>query len=185
MLSVPELLPDEDVPLDGELLLIPELLEVSLLPDELLPLVLEPLEELSLFGVSTVVVVVTVPDEPEAPLPEEDGLAPDEEVPALDGSVVVVVVVVCPNVIVAVPISDRKIAIGNFFMLAPRFVWIRKTSEGKELDWKLLTGSQFFGDGMPRTEMLSAVIVLQLPSPHVRREGERCTIRKNFERDAQ
>jgi hypothetical protein len=103
----------------------PELLDVSLLPDELLPLVLEPLEELSLFGVSTVVVVVT--DEPDVPLPEDDGLAPDEEVPALEGSVVVVVVVVCPNVIVAVPISDRKIAIGNFFMLAPRLVWIRKT----------------------------------------------------------
>jgi hypothetical protein len=124
VLSVPEPLPD-DVPLAGELLLMPELLDVSLLPDELLPLVLEPLEELSLFGVSTVVVVVT--DEPDVPLPEDDGLAPDEEAPALEGSVVVVVVVVCPNVIVAVPISDRKIAIGNFFMLAPRLVWIRKT----------------------------------------------------------
>lgn len=117
-LSVPEL-ESVDEPLDGELLLVPELLDVSLLPDELLPLIPEPLDELSLFGVSTVVVVVTVP---EALLPEDEGLAPDEDAPALVGSLVVVVVVVCPNVIVAVPISDRKIAIGNFFMLAPRLV---------------------------------------------------------------
>lgn len=116
MLKVPEPLPDDDVPLDGELPLVLELPDMSLL-DELLPLMPEPLEELSLFGVSTVVVVVTVPD---APLLGDDELAPDEEeVPALDGSVVVVVVVVCPNVIVAVPSSDRKIAIGNFFMFAP------------------------------------------------------------------
>lgn len=122
---MPELLSDDDEPLVGELLLVPELLEASLLPDELLPLVPEPLEELSLLAGSTVVVVVTVPDAPDvsaAPLPADDGLDPDEDAPDLEGSVVVVVVVVCPNVIVAVPISDRKIAIGNFFMLAPGLI---------------------------------------------------------------
>jgi len=118
-LSVPELVSDVDEPLDGELLLVPDPLDVPLpAPAELLPLEPDPLEELSLFGVSTVVVVVTVPEEPEAPeaLLPEDGLAPEED---FVGSFVVVVVVVCPYVIVAVPISDKKIAIGNFFMLAP------------------------------------------------------------------
>ena len=106
---MPELLSDDEEPLDGELLL-----DVSLpVPDELLPLVPEPLDALSLFGVSTVVVVVVT--------------APDEDVPAFDGSLVVVVVVDCPNVIVAVPISDKKIAIGNFFMLAPLFVGFERT----------------------------------------------------------
>jgi len=120
VLSVPELVSEDEVPVDGELLLVPELVVLSLLvPDELLPLVPDPLEELSLFGMSTVVVVVTDPDEPDVPLSEDDGVALDELVPAFEGSVVVVVVVLCPNVIVAVPISDRKIAIGNFFMLAP------------------------------------------------------------------
>lgn len=118
-LSVPELVSDDEEPLDGELPLVPEL------PEELPPLEPDPLDELSLFGVSTVVVVVvTVPDEPDEPdAPEallpDDGLAPEEEAPDVVGSFVVVVVVVCPNVIVAVPISDKKIAIGNFFMLAP------------------------------------------------------------------
>jgi hypothetical protein len=115
-LSVPELVSDDE-PVDGELLLVPEL------PDALLPLDPDPLEELSLFGVSTVVVVVvTVPDAPDVPeaLLPDDGLAPDEEdASALVGSFVVVVVVVWPYVIVAVPISDKKIAMGNFFMLAP------------------------------------------------------------------
>ena len=114
MLNVPELVSDEDEPLDGELLLVAEPPELPV-PEELLPLVPDPPDELLLDGGSTVVVVVTAP---ELPLPE-DGLAPDDDVPALEGSVVVVVVVVCPNVIVAVPNSDRKIAIGNFFMLAP------------------------------------------------------------------
>ncbi|WP_420476953.1 hypothetical protein [Noviherbaspirillum sp. ST9] len=159
MLKLPEPLPEEDVPLDGELPLVLELPDMSLLdellPDVLLPLMPELLEELSLFGVSTVVVVVTVPD---APLLGEDELAPDEELLALDGSVVVVVVVVCPNVIVAVPSSDRKIAIGNFFMFAPSLIWIRKTPEGKDLDLKLLTGSQFFSIGTLRASRLTPVI---------------------------
>lgn len=117
---MPELLSDDEEPLDGELPLVPELLDVSLLvPDALLPLVPDPLDELSVFGVSTVVVVVVTV--PESLLPEVEP-APDEEAPVLDGSLVVVVVVDCPNVNVAVPISDKKIAIGNFFMLAPRLV---------------------------------------------------------------
>lgn len=104
---MPELLSDDEAPLEGELPLVPELPDVSLLvPDALLPL----------FGVSTVVVVVVTA--PDALLPEV-GLVPDEVASAFDGSLVVVVVVVCPNVIVAVPISDKKIAMGNFFMLAP------------------------------------------------------------------
>lgn len=103
----------EEEPLDGEVLLAPDVPEeVSLpVPDELLPLV-PGAPDVLLFGVSTVVVVVTDPEPPDALLPEDD--APDVE-----GSVVVVVVVVWAKVAVAVPISDRKMAIGNFFMLAP------------------------------------------------------------------
>jgi len=82
-----------------------------------------------------VVVVVTVlgsllPDE-DAPVPDEVALLPDAsegepgdaaEAPLAAGSLVVVVVVVdCPKLAVAVPINDRKMAIGNFFMLAPRY----------------------------------------------------------------
>lgn len=92
-----------------------------------------PEEEPSVFGLDCVVVVVTVFGAllPDAPVP--DGLALLPEVsdgepgvvcaaPFCAGSfVVVVVVVVCPNVAVAVPISDRKMAKGNFFMLAPTY----------------------------------------------------------------
>lgn len=70
-----------------------------------------------------------LPDD--APDPEDAALLPEvpEEDPGLvaaaplcDGSlVVVVVVVVWPKVAVAVPISDRKMARGNFFMLAPTY----------------------------------------------------------------
>ncbi|OWW20209.1 hypothetical protein [Noviherbaspirillum denitrificans] len=110
-MPLPELVSDDDAPLVGELLPLPE---------ELLPLVPEaPEEPDALLGVSTVVVVVvTAPDDPLL----LDGLAPDVAAPDLVGSEVVVVVVVCAYVSDAVPISDRKIAIGNFFMLAPLLV---------------------------------------------------------------
>ncbi len=77
-------------------------------PDE------EPLEGVSI----VVVVVVTVPELPEEP-DDPDVLLSEVAAPDFAGSPVVVVVVVWPNVIVAVPSSDRKIAMGNFFMLAP------------------------------------------------------------------
>ena len=107
---LPEVLSEEDDPLDepvdGVVLPMPEPEDVSLpVPDE-------PL----LFGSTVVVVVVTLPE----PLLPEDGLEPEVAESDFVGSdVVVVVVVVCPYVIVAVPSSDRKMAIGNFFMLAP------------------------------------------------------------------
>jgi hypothetical protein len=86
-------------------------------------------------GVVCVVVVVTVagallPDD-DAPLPDEVALLPEVSeaepgvvaaAPLGAGSLIVVVVVVdCPKVAVAVPISDRKMARGNFFMLAPMY----------------------------------------------------------------
>ncbi|WP_052452310.1 hypothetical protein [Noviherbaspirillum autotrophicum] len=130
--------PVPDVPLEPLLMLPePEVLVsgVELAPE--LPLLLsvpedpdDPDEEESLFGgLTVVVVVVTVPDEPEAPevpeAPDELEVPDDASVP--DGaalflaasSLVVVVVVVWPNDWDAIPISDKKIAIGNFFMLAP------------------------------------------------------------------
>ncbi len=80
----------------------------------LIPEELEP-EELSVAG-SSVVVVVVVTELLSDEAPEE----PDDGASVAVGSfVVVVVVVVCPNDAVAVPNSDRKMAIGNFFMLAP------------------------------------------------------------------
>ena len=97
--AAPELLPGVVIVSDAPLLLMPE--------------VLEP-EELPVAGCSDVVVVVVTELLPDA-APE-----PDDAASLVAGScVIVVVVVVCPNVAVAVPISDRKMAIGNFFMLAP------------------------------------------------------------------
>lgn len=129
---------------DPEPVVTPEVPLVPLLP-EVSPLVVglvvapevvlmsdAPEEELSFFGFFvSVVVVVTVPVSllpEEAPVPGDVALLPDEDAgpdgaaPLCAGSsVVVVVVVVCPNVAVAVPISERKMAIGNFFMLAPSY----------------------------------------------------------------
>lgn len=101
----------------------PELVSEDEVPDEgVLPLAPAVPDELSLDGVSVVVVVVVLepepPDVPDVPLPDDWPVSEVAE-PDFVGSVVVVVVVVCPNVIAAVPISDRKMAIGNFFMLAP------------------------------------------------------------------
>lgn len=96
---------------------------VVLVPDAPLLLVSEEPDEpeVLLFGVSTVVVVVVTGADvplPDAPLLEVP--APDDVASAFEGSVVtVVVVVVCPKAMVAVPISEIKMAIGNFFMLAP------------------------------------------------------------------
>lgn len=132
---LPEVVSEDDVPPDDEPVPIPELPEVPELsvlpvPDELVPLVPEEPElpeALPPAGVSVVVVVVvTLGELPELP---EEGLAPDVAAPDFEGSVVVVVVVVCPNVIVAVPISDRKMAIGNFFMLAP--AWLDSKDLGR------------------------------------------------------
>lgn len=134
--------PEPDDPLVEGIVLLPEVL-VSDVP--LLPLLMseEPDEpddvpEVVLSvddGFVCVVVVVTVlgsllPDD-DVPLPDEVALLPDvsdEEpgvvavAPLAAGSwVVVMVVVVCPKDAVAVPISDRKMAIGNFFMLAPTY----------------------------------------------------------------
>ena len=87
-------------------------------PDVPLPVVLDEPDEDPLEGVWVVVVVVVVvpelPDEPDVPLLPEVAAESD-----FVGSPIVVVVVVWPKVNVAVPSSDRKIAIGNFFMLAP------------------------------------------------------------------
>ncbi|WP_460843000.1 hypothetical protein [Noviherbaspirillum agri] len=142
----PELVPDD--PLVDGVVLLPELL---LSDDPLVPLISDvpdvpevPDEEapdvvLSVFGVVVCVVVVVV-TAPWSPLPDEAALP---EVPLLPevsvddpgvvgaalgvglwlGSLVVVVVVVWPNEAVAVPISDRKMAMGNFFMLAPTYEW--------------------------------------------------------------
>lgn len=91
--------------------LLPGVVIVSDAP--LLPLLIP--EELSVAG-SSVVVVVVVTELLSDEAPEE----PDDGASVAVGSfVVVVVVVVCPNDAVAVPNSDRKMAIGNFFMLAP------------------------------------------------------------------
>lgn len=136
--------PDELL-LEG-IVLLPELLVsdeplVPLVPavplEPLVPEEDEPEVALSVFGVVVwiVVVVVTVPwsllpDEalpPEVPLlPEVSDGEPGVVGAALGvgdwlGLLVVVVVVVWPNVAVAVPISDRKMAMGNFFMLAPTY----------------------------------------------------------------
>ncbi|WP_324901607.1 hypothetical protein [Noviherbaspirillum sp.] len=91
------------------------MLRLEPVPEPELPEVLPP--ELPLL-VSVVVVVVVAPPEPE-PEPELPEVEPEPELdaPAADGSpVVVVVVVVCPKTAVDVPMSDRKIAIGNFFI---------------------------------------------------------------------
>lgn len=86
-----------------------------LVPEPLAPLMLlpdAPEDEVSPLGGSTVVVVVTLPD---SLLPE-----PEDAAPLVAGSwVVVVVVVVCPNVADAVPISERKMAKGNFLICTP------------------------------------------------------------------
>lgn len=127
MLSMSE----DDDPDEGVLPLMPELPEVSLpVPEPLLPAEPELPDVLSLLGLSTVVVVVVTvlpepPDEPETLLPGEV-LAPDDEVPDADGSVVMVVVVLCPKLAAAVPINDRKMAIGNFFMLSLLTYWSGK-----------------------------------------------------------
>lgn len=110
---------------------------VVLVPDAPLLLVSEEPDEpeVLLFGVSTVVVVVVTGADvplPDAPLLEVP--APDDVASAFEGSVVtVVVVVVCPKAMVAVPISEIKMAIGNFFMLAPFFKRMNssETAEGK------------------------------------------------------
>lgn len=119
-------------PLVVGLVVAPEVVLVSDAP--LLPLLVSdaPEEELPFCGFFvSVVVVVTVPVSllpEEAPVPGDVALVPDEDAgpdgaaPLCAGSsVVVVVVVVCPNVAVAVPISERKMAMGNFFMLAPSY----------------------------------------------------------------
>jgi hypothetical protein len=97
--------------------------EVSLLEPELPLVPLEPLEPLlpdeplEPPEAGTVVVVVTVA--------EAGALDPVEEEPEVallfDGSTVVVVLVLWPKLTAAVPIRDRKIAIGNFFMFTPLF----------------------------------------------------------------
>ncbi|MDQ9171835.1 hypothetical protein Q8A64_15585 [Oxalobacteraceae bacterium R-40] len=64
-----------------------------------------------------VVVVVVVPDPPDEPLDALLGNSVEEA--SLEASVVVVVVVCCAKPALAIPIRPRKIAIGNFFMIAP------------------------------------------------------------------
>ncbi|HJV74309.1 MAG TPA: hypothetical protein VJ654_08825 [Noviherbaspirillum sp.] len=54
-------------------------------------------------------------------LPEEDPELGEAALSVAGSFVMVVVVVVCPNVAVAVPSSDRKMAKGNFFMPTPSF----------------------------------------------------------------
>ncbi|HJV80907.1 MAG TPA: hypothetical protein VJ651_08735 [Noviherbaspirillum sp.] len=106
-------------------------LGVELVPDA--PLLLMPEEPdapLSLLdGGVFVVVVVTVlgvsaapePDVPDAPeVPDVPAVAPDVSGAGLLGSTVVVVVVVLwATACAAMPISDRNITMGNFFILAP------------------------------------------------------------------
>jgi hypothetical protein len=100
---------------EPDVLAVPELPEAPLLlpavPDE-------PGEETAPDGLCTVVVlvgvctvvVVTGPDAPAAAAP-----------PCAGSVVVVMVVVLCAKAVVAAPISDRKIAIGNLFMFTPSF----------------------------------------------------------------
>lgn len=95
--------------------LVPDALEVSplALPEELLPIVDAPLLGSS-FDVVVVVVVVAA-----APLLPAGVLKPVDDDSFGVSVVVVVVVVACPNVALAAPIRDRKMAKGNFFMFAP------------------------------------------------------------------
>lgn len=104
----------------------PDVLPVVELPDApLLPPVVpvvpvvpdEPDEEFAPDGLCTVVVLVGVCTVVVVTVLEVPLL---DDAPLCAGSfVVVIVVVLCPNAAVAVPISDRKMAIGNFFMSAP------------------------------------------------------------------
>jgi hypothetical protein len=118
-----ELLGELDEEPEPLVMLLPE---VSLLEPELPLVPLEPLEPLlpddpleppEEPAAGTVVVVVTVA--------EAGALDPVEEEPEVallfEGSTVVVVLVVWPKLTAAVPIRDRKIAIGNFFMFTPLF----------------------------------------------------------------
>ncbi|WP_292936827.1 hypothetical protein [Noviherbaspirillum sp.] len=126
---VPEV-PDVSVLVLGVVLV----LGAELVPEA--PLLLMPEEPdvpLSLLdGGVFVVVVVTVlgvsaapepdvPDMPEVPeVPDVPAVAPDVSGARLLGSTVVVVVVVLwATACVAMPISDRNITMGNFFILAP------------------------------------------------------------------
>ncbi|WP_151639212.1 hypothetical protein [Noviherbaspirillum aerium] len=98
----------------------PDVPPVVELPDApLLPPVVpdEPDEEFAPDGLCTVVVLVGVCTVVVVTVLE---VPPLDDAPLCAGSfVVVIVVVLCPNAAVAVPISDRKMAIGNFFMSAP------------------------------------------------------------------
>jgi len=104
-LPLPASVEEPDMPLPA--LPLPEVLRSEA------PLLLEPLEDMLLpellLDAGSLIVAPEVPDEPEVA----------ESCWEVDGVVVVVVLVVWPNAMVAVPMRESRMAIGNFFMLTP------------------------------------------------------------------